>query len=102
MNYLKWTQQGYARELNERFGVDFPPRKVEDFARAVSWHPEIAGLIIPADTPYTDDGSDRHWQEPSSLFVCRGAGSYRRSARGKRTYGPRVPLPHGSTYRIHS
>jgi putative DNA primase/helicase len=53
----------------------------EEFERAVTWHSVIAGLIIPADTPFTDDGADRHWEEPSSLYVCRASGSYRWYAR---------------------
>jgi predicted dehydrogenase len=54
VNNLKWTRPEYARDLHERFGIDFLARKVEDFARATIVLSDVNDneLIVEASTSW--------------------------------------------------
>ena len=54
VNYLKWTRPQYVRDLNERFGIDFRAKKVEDFARATVVLTDVddTELIVEASTSW--------------------------------------------------
>ncbi|BET65351.1 Gfo/Idh/MocA family oxidoreductase [Opitutales bacterium ASA1] len=56
---LKWSQPGYARQLQEAYGVDFTRNPSEDFARATVRYVDEAGrpLIVETTTSWAYTGA---------------------------------------------
>jgi hypothetical protein len=49
----------------------------EDAARAASWNIPIAGTLIPAEIPFTDENGSRHYHKQGGLYVDLGTGTIR-------------------------